>query len=198
MKWTAMNQMNAEQESSIVSKIRRSLDSFSTILEAKININNEVKKAFGKVLAPAFNSFDFWYLDENKTSEILAFFLNPASSHNQGDRFLTIFLRKIGKETLLKFQPVKVLTEHHTDRGRRIDIALFFGGYNYVIGIENKIYESTCDQEYQLADYANYLDRVAAGNYLLIYLAPENKRISKPVFLKKRRQNLKLRASLFN
>ena len=45
-------------------------------LETKINFVDEINNLFGKTLALDFNSLDFWRIDENKVSEILAFFLD--------------------------------------------------------------------------------------------------------------------------
>lgn len=155
------------------------LDNYFSIVQTKIELNNGIKKLYGKTLAPGFNSFNFWTLDENKVSEILAFFLDPNANHNQGNIFLNIFLNYIKQNELLKYnENVKVQCEFASDKNRRIDITLFFGNNEFIIGIENKIYEETLDQYDQLRHYSEYLKKITNDNYLLIYLAPQNKRIS--------------------
>lgn len=147
------------------------------MIQEKINQNKEAKERNKKKLAPDFNSFDFWSIDENKVSEILSFFLDPNGSHNQGDIFLKLFLDKIGKSELNKeVDDVNIIREDTIIQNRRIDITINFS--NFIIGIENKIYESTTDQINQIQDYADYLKQKKTDNYLLIYLAPKNKIIS--------------------
>lgn len=157
------------------------LDNYFSIIKTKIHLNSEIVKYYGKTLAPDFNSFNFWsiYIDENKVSEIIAFFLDPNKSHNQGSSFLSIFLKYINKHGLLKsIGAVRVECEFQTDKNRRIDIVIFFGNNDFVIGIENKIYEETQDQKEQISHYSEYLKNITNDNYLLIYLAPQNKQVS--------------------
>lgn len=160
-------------------EFKQSLENYFSIIQTKIELNDGIKKFHGKTLAPEFNSFNFWALDENKVSEILAFLLDPNETHNQGDVFLRIFINLLGQSHLIKYiDNVKVQCEFCSDINRRIDITLFFGNSDFIIGIENKIYEYTKDQNNQIKHYADYLKKISNDNYLLIYLAPQNKQIS--------------------
>ncbi len=166
---------------------RTEFDRFFSTLQAKRDSFVEFVKLYEPSLAPRFNLFDFISLDENKLSEIIAFFLDPKASHGQGDAFLRIFLAMIGRidgnEALQKFLkacednlqgPVKVtLTlEKATDlietSQRRIDIELNIG--NLGLAIENKPW--ALDQIDQISDYNKQLrKRYGENRYLLIYLS---------------------------
>ncbi len=147
------------------------------------NISNQLRiiksldKAYGSELSVDFNSFRFYPQNENKISEILAFLLDPNETHNQGDRYLNIFLNYLGIS--YNTSSVEVITEKTTGTNRRIDIWLSFNQNSEIIGIENKIHEDTPDQENQIHDYLEYLKKVAIDNYTLLYLAPINKELDK-------------------
>lgn len=167
------------------------LENYFSVLQTKIELNNEVKSFYGKILAPEFNSFKFWSIDENKVSEILSFFLDPKASHNQGVAFLNIFLKKLELfESLSTYDLVEVQSEFPTDKKRRLDIAIIFGDYEFIIGIENKIYENTADQNNQIQHYSDYLSQITNNNYLLIYLTPASKLISNNSISEKNRKIL--------
>lgn len=162
---------------------------------SKLDVAAEIRKIYGKTLAPDFNSFNFWHQDENKVSEILAFFLNPEGKHGQGDVFLKIFLEELhewrSKDNLPKIQKLstkcKLTTNKTTFNNRYIDIDLTFENPLFVLGIENKIYDSTTDQDNQVEHYLEDLakrdreterERCQEGEgpgHLLIYLAPKGK-----------------------
>lgn len=156
------------------------LNIFFSLAETKIKLAEEVKRYYGKEIAPNFNSFNFWSIDENKVSEIIAFFLNPHESHEQGD----IFLRHFVKEMNLDFfqfcetDKINVKCEFTTFNKRRIDILIRKNGYEEIIAIENKIYVDTADQTNQIIEYLHFLESKAKKKFKLIYLAPRNKVIS--------------------
>lgn len=50
------------------------IENFFSLAKTKIDLIEEVKKYFGKETSPRFNSLNFWKIDENKVSQILAFF----------------------------------------------------------------------------------------------------------------------------
>ncbi len=164
---------------------------FYNIIQTKLDLNREIKKFYGEKLAPEFNSFNFWSINENKVSEILAFLLNPNENHSQGNVFLKIFLKnfKLELPNLINSNNITVETEHITDKNRRIDILLNFEN-TFVIGIENKIYETTIDQHKQIEHYSEYLNTFFNGNYLLFYLSPKNKELSEISISKEKRENL--------
>ncbi|MBW7941644.1 MAG: PD-(D/E)XK nuclease family protein [Candidatus Kuenenia stuttgartiensis] len=162
-----------------------------SILFAGINATlDTVKKTnelYEPVIAYNFNPLNFFYPGENKTSEILAFFLDLNETHAQKDVFLKAFVNILGlKFSLSNYHSIKVKTEQITHNGRRIDICISFDGHKFGIGIENKIW--AVDQYMQLQDYEEYL-RTTYDNYLLVYLTPWGKHpsegsISKELFQK--------------
>jgi hypothetical protein len=155
-----------------------SLEKYYEILRTKFLLSQELRKHYGKILSPEFNSFDFWWLDENKVSDILAFFLNPEETHAQGYVFLKIFLQSIGIDIDCEQFLIEVKREHSTNENRRIDIVISFNKGEFIIGIENKIYETTADQPRQIEHYCENLKSKSNNNYCLIYLSPNKKLIS--------------------
>ncbi|USE35007.1 PD-(D/E)XK nuclease family protein [Endozoicomonas sp. SCSIO W0465] len=87
---------------------------------------------------------------ENPTSDLLAFFLNPAGAHQLGELALAALAECIPEEQqvsdfFLKGEPLR---EIPTDKGNRIDILL--ESQNWVMVIENKIFH---DQNNPFDDY---------------------------------------------
>lgn len=155
------------------------IKNFYSLADTKIKLIEQVRKYFGKETSPRFNSFDFWWIDENKVSQILAFFLDPKQNHEQGDIYLRHFMKKFGLERFAYGEDdrIYVQCELSTDAARRIDIVVYKNKFEWAIGIENKIYVSTADQCAQLEDYHDYL-HAKTGDYCLIYLSPKGKVIS--------------------
>lgn len=156
------------------------IKNFFSIAETKINLTEKVKNYYGKEVAPNFNSFDFWWIDENKVSEIIAFFLNPDERHEQGDIYLRHFLNKFDLSFFRfnKNDKILVQCEFTTYNGRRIDIIVYKNDFEQVLAIENKIYVETADQRNQIKDYLDYLTKKSKKNFCLIYLSPQNKTVS--------------------
>lgn len=156
------------------------IKNFFSLAETKIKLTKQVKNYYGKEIAPNFNSFDFWWIDENKVSSIISFFLNPSETHEHGDIYLKHFLNKFELD-FFHFNEndrVTVQCEYSTDKGRRIDIIIYKNNFEQVIGIENKIYVGTADQQNQITDYLDFLARKSKNNYCLIYLSPQDKTVS--------------------
>jgi len=159
-------------------ELKRDIEAFYSTVKTKVDITNQVRDLYGKTLSPDFNAFSFWHIDENKVSEILAFLLNPKGTHGQSDTFLKLFIQKFE----IKFEysdrdKISVTCEHATDNKRRIDILISKNVNESIIGIENKIYTTTADQNNQMFDYLTYLSECST-DYCLFYLAPALKRIS--------------------
>lgn len=156
------------------------IKNFYSIAKTKIKLTEQVKKYYGKEIAPYFNSFDFWWIDENKVSKILAFFLDPNQKHEQGDIYLKHFLKKFDLD-FFKFDEddiINIYCELKTDNGRRIDIAIIKNSFEQAIAIENKIYVDTADQNNQIKDYVDFLTKETNDNFCLIYLSPQDKLVS--------------------
>lgn len=137
------------------------------LVKAKIEVHKEYKKTYNKQLAFDFSLFNFFNVGENKTSEILAYFLNPSESHSQGDVFLRDFVDHFYSEKI-DLSEAKIICEEIIDNKRRIDIYIKLK--DHIIAIENKIW--AYDQKNQLRDYSLYLEKESKGNYLLLYLNP--------------------------
>jgi hypothetical protein len=174
-----------------ISRQQADIANFFSVIKAKRESFADFMKLYEPSLAPRFNLFDFIGPDENKLSEIIAFFLNPKETHGQGYKFLRIFLEAIKrseengqkneylqiflgalKKTLNSSTTVKCTLEKATDMieasQRRIDIELQVG--NFGLAIENKPWAG--DLKGQISDYNKQLEKSYGKNhYLLIYLS---------------------------
>lgn len=156
------------------------LENYYEILRTKFKLKKELLKHYERTLSPQFNSFYFWWrwIDENKVSEILAYFLDPKETHAQGKIFLKLFLKSVGLDYDCENCAIEVKKEYPTDENRRIDIVVIFNKGEYVIGIENKIYENTTDQSQQIKHYSEFLEKISKNNFTLLYLSPMKKALS--------------------
>jgi hypothetical protein len=147
------------------------LAAFFEGLRAGVTCVQEIRGRYDRKMAFDFNSLNFFWPGENKTSEILAFFLNPAASHGQGAAFLESFCTRHIPPNLIRcnYSEAKVFTEYPTDHSRRIDVVVEFPGAVF-IGIENKIWAK--DQPDQLGHYSKFLAKKSGGKYHLFYLSP--------------------------
>lgn len=149
---------------------------FNSII-ARQRFIDDFETLYAKKLAIHFNALDFLPWNENKVSEILAYFLNPSAGHGHGDAYLRLFIKNFG----LRFNytnalSVKVRMEESTDTNRRVDIVLSATNGSDVIGIENKINPWTADQKDQVSHYIHFLKNFyKASNYQLVYIAPKSK-----------------------
>ena len=163
----------SEEEEKI--RLERKLESFFHGLNAGLKVFSEVREAYNESMAFEFNSLNFLRPNENKISEIIAFFLDPHEVHGQKNSFLRIFLNTVladpNKTEILLSKTISVKTQDYTDKGRPIDIVIQFGDNDYLIGIENKVWNAP-DQSEQVYDYAVYLKKRSNGKYLLLYLSP--------------------------
>lgn len=156
------------------------IKNFFSLTDTKIKLIEQVRDYYGKEIAPNFNSFDFWWINENKVSEIIAFFLDPKERHEQGNIYLKHFLKKFD---LSFFQindndTINVQCEYNTDNGRRIDIIIYKNNFEQAIAIENKIHVETDDQPNQIKDYIDFLSKKTNDNFCMIYLSPQDKILS--------------------
>ncbi|MCR9015337.1 PD-(D/E)XK nuclease family protein [Aquiflexum gelatinilyticum] len=167
------------------------IKNFFSNVETKIKLTEQLKNYYGKEIAPNFNSFDFWWIDENKVSAIISFFLNPIETHEHGYVYLRHFIKKFELD-FFQFNEndkVTVQCEYRIDKGRRIDIIINKNNFEQVIAIENKIYVGTADQQNQIADYLDFLASQTKNNYCLIYLSPQDKTVSNESISAEEREN---------
>lgn len=120
-----------------------------------------------------FNAFSLFNTNENASSRVLAFLLDPQETHGQGTAFLCLFVRKFLPEWHeLPLGNINIIVEHSTEESRRIDVYLKIGDYH--IGIENK-FRGANDQPNQIRDYLRELERKTDNKdkFRLIYLGPK-------------------------
>lgn len=165
-------------------RLERKLESFFHGLNAGLKVLREVRSAYNESMAFEFNSLNFLEPNENKISEIIAFFLDPHEAHGQKNNFLRIFLNTVladsAQTELLLKKTIKVTPQEYTSNGRPVDIVIQFGNNDYLIGIENKVF-GAIDQDAQVRDYAADLKKRSErsnGNFLILFLSREGERPS--------------------
>lgn len=144
------------------------IEPFLLSLNTTLTSIRDVMKIYDSKVAFEFNPINFLRPDENKHSEILAYFLDPNRKHGQGSVFLDLFLTHLEFNHLIG-ESVKVVCEKGIDNLRRIDILLSFGGNKFGLAIENKIGAS--DQGNQVSDYLDYLNKNYT-DHCILYLHP--------------------------
>jgi hypothetical protein len=155
-----------------------SLAPFFNSISSKIKLVSQIDDLYSKKLAPKFNSHNFLTWNENKVSEIIAFLLDPNADHQQGDIYLQLFLKHFNIDFFYSdISQIEVKVEDTTLERRRVDIIISSRINDHLIGIENKIYPWTLDQNNQVKDYLHYLSTMSK-NYCLFYLAPKSKSLS--------------------
>lgn len=161
--------------------IDANIENFFREVRNKNELQSKLNEAYRKTLTLDFNPLNFVKWNENKVSEIIAFLLDPQASHEQGDLYLRMFVEYF--ELSFRYtdvSKVRVALEKNTDESRRVDIVISYDNFKRVIGIENKIYPWTRDQDFQVADYIKHLKTYCkTDDYHLIYLAPQGKILSK-------------------
>lgn len=149
--------------------IRTFFDTVGVLVDAAAKVDLELARRIGA----RFNVFDVIRPDENRISDILRDLLDPQGSHGQGACFLKAFLETCG---IVASRPdlasARVYRESRTstlDADRRIDLVIdFVGARAGAIAIENKPWAG--EQEMQLADYAEHLERRYEDRFHLVYL----------------------------
>ncbi len=124
----------------------------------QVKVLNNKYDVIKKLTGENFNIFSILNLesDEVKTHSYFIFnLLDPKGSHEMGEKFLRLFLKKaLQKEEYEKAgKLIAVKREDPTDESRRIDFTIELE--NLFIAVEMKIYAS--DQPKQLADYKSYI-----------------------------------------
>lgn len=126
-----------------------------------------------------FNPFQFMRTDEDGLSYIIAFLLNPKSSHGQQEIFLKQFLLELVNTQkldagLLNFDKdsVNVIIHQPTYENRYHDI--FIKTNNWVMSIESKLNKAK-EQPNQIFHYISDLKKENQNNHFMIYLPVSNK-----------------------
>jgi hypothetical protein len=92
------------------------------------------------------------------SSNVLAFFLDPANPHGLGTTLLDALLASVGAEPLQDVGQVDVRTEVYTQQGKRLDIVIDAGAA--VVAIENKIDHAAINP---FDEYRAELEKLSAG-----------------------------------
>lgn len=152
---------------------------FKDFREFHFNQKNEILEK-KKEITPNFNLVNLISPKELQLSKIIAEFLNPNGSHEQGDLFLKTFIKKFYKKIKFPYRNITVQLEVAEHVEGQIDIIIDFDN-KFGIAIENKPFAE--DQDKQIMRYVEYLETKYSNNYLMIYLSslgqkPSNKSIS--------------------
>jgi PD-(D/E)XK nuclease superfamily len=92
------------------------------------------------------------------SSNILAFFLDPANLHGLGTALLDALLTSVGAEPMQGSTYIDVRTEVYTQQGKRLDIVIDAG--SLVVAIENKIDHAAINP---FDEYRAELEMLSAG-----------------------------------
>lgn len=155
-------------------------------LLSNVSLIREKYDAIAKLTGENFNIFSVLKLETDEVrlhSRFIGELLNPKSSHNQNELFLTLFISVIGLEeyqyTKEQIKNATVLIEENIggipddySKGGRIDLVIKFPNNAKEIVIENKIWAG--DQYRQLNRYYKEYK-----NSNIIYLTPYPKEPSK-------------------
>ena len=143
-------------------------------------------------LARKFDFFRFINLDENRMSDVFAYFFDPDETHGQRDLFLRKFLEDMNVDWLSgsSWSLPSIGREVPTTGNRRIDIEIAFqlDDGPAAIAIENKPWAK--DQHLQLSDYAQHLKSMYKERFKLIYLTPDGKKPSEASITSEERKEL--------
>jgi len=135
---------------------------------------NEIIKKYEEIDKKSGKNFNIFSILEKNELELahekfIGELLNPKGSHNQGSKFLNLFLKTLKIKHQLK-KP-KVILEKVIDKNRRIDIVI--EDDDLIIAIEMKV--NATDQEAQLYDYYNFIKNSNKKKYFLYYLTPNER-----------------------
>lgn len=121
---------------------------------------------------------------ENVSSNILAFYFNPAEEHNLNTIVIDAFIKAIKNKNSSITQneninKLDIYREYTTIKGNRIDLVL--KNEELVVGIENKIYATVYND---LKDYANTLNKISKNSIkILLSLNPNNDIVKNTEFI---------------
>ncbi len=148
---------------------KNDLESYSKLLDKAREIIIPYEQEWQKS-GKYFNFFEALGIErkEVRHSALLATLLNPKALHGMEDRFLKLFVEKIGFDSFCTKNAI-VRTEEVIKGGRRLDISIVSADWKQKIVIENKI--DTDDHDNQLNAYlADLKKQYDSTSYRLIYL----------------------------
>jgi hypothetical protein len=141
-------------------------EGFLSLIVAMLPAFREIEQRLDRETGRRFNAFRLLDMNENATSQILEFLLNPKEAHGQSDVFLRPFIQRFVPEWQRTFNHFKA---HRASTDERIDVVISDGPH--WLGIENKIFEAP-EQPKQSDRYLDALqEKSPQGCYRLVYLS---------------------------
>lgn len=150
------------------------------------NLLSEVTELYNKIpiKEKTFMDISGYPHYENVSSNILAFYFNPAEEHNFKALVINSLIKVLIKKGLniqlvADIEKLDIYREYITEKGNRIDLVL--QNYDFTIGIENKLYASVYND---LEDYANTLNKLNEHSIkILLSLHDNSKKITNTEFI---------------
>lgn len=141
-------------------------------VKQRVVAQRDAKAIYADRLAPDFTPFEFIDTRETGLSRVLAWFLDPQSSHAQGDRFLKEFMRWLELDACWceGASDARISTEVMTQFGDHfgyIDVLVVCG--KRALAVENK--PTAEDQEQQVARYLDDMKKRWPDGQCLLYLS---------------------------
>ncbi|NLZ95198.1 MAG: PD-(D/E)XK nuclease family protein [Bacteroidales bacterium] len=163
-------------------KLDNDLNKFYSHASNEIRKVEQERRRLGRRNSPWFNPIDFWWIDERKVMQILAFLLNPSESHEQGDRYLSHFIKKFGLDffTYQRRDKIEVKSSFLTNERKRIDLVIYKNSFEMAIAIVNRAAMNRNRLQRELEHYTDYLWNRTGDDYCLIHLSPADRRRVSP------------------
>src|SRR5580704_6718474 len=110
---------------------------FLSLIVTMLPAFREMEQRLDRETGRQFNAFNLFDMNENVTSGILAFFLDPKEAHGQNDVFLRSFIERFVPAWQGTFDYPKA---HLASTTEPIDVTICDG--SHWLGIENKIFDA--------------------------------------------------------
>jgi len=148
------------------STVKCTPETFLDYIADKLPHFKEVERDSDMRTGRRFNTFDLFNVNEEQTSKILKFLLDPNGAHGQGGRFLRLFIKRF----IPDWEDFNCDVARMEKTDERIDVTISDG--SYWLGIENKIFYAV-DQPSQMGRYLSDLaSKHHKTDYRIIYLSP--------------------------
>ena len=155
---------------------RRRHERFFSELAPRLDAARSLDRELDRQLARRFNVFNYLRTDELGLSRVIADLLDSGAAHGQGTLFLRALLEGLNQFRRwpdLDACRSSAVVEHRTPSGRKIDVVVRVVASDqetWCLATENKPYAG--DQESQVRDYLEYLEKEFGERFLLLYLPP--------------------------
>lgn len=171
---------------------RNNINNFYSHANSKIKKIEQERRKFGRRNSPWFNPIDFWWIDEKKISQILAYLLNPDEDHEQGDRYLRHFIKKFGLDYFVysRHDKINVKCGLSTHEGKKLDIVIHKNSFELAFAIINRADMSNNELQEELEHYSEFLWSKTGNDYSIIYISPQGKGVSPSILSREERREL--------